>query len=193
MEPYPTLRTERLVLREFTPEDAPELHRLAHAGEVARMMLHHPHSYEEGTAEQWISGLRPMFEVGYGTTSALVLRKGGALVGTISLYTRAPDGTAVLGEEGTGLLGFWLGVPYWNRGYATEAVAEVVRYGFEERSLRRIRANHFGSNEASGRVLRKVGMSHVGTRPNYYEKWSNAEDREEYVLPVLKWRTTEVR
>ena len=79
------------------------------------------------------------------------------------------------------------------RGYATEAVAEVVCYGFEERSLRRIRANHFGSNEASGRVLRKVGMSHVGTRPNYYEKWGNAEDREEYVLPVLKWRTTEVR
>jgi len=36
-------------------------------------------------------------------------------------------------------------------------------------------------------------MSHVGTRPNYYEKWGNAEDREEYVLPVLKWRTTEVR
>ena len=70
---------------------------------------------------------------------------------------------------------------------------EVVRYGFEERSLRRIRANHFGSNEASGRVLRKVGMSHVGTRPNYYEEWGNEEDREEYVLPVLKWRTTEVR
>src|SRR5215207_8575652 len=45
----------------------------------------------------------------------------------------------------------------------------------------------------SGRVLRKVGMSHVGTRPNYYEKWGNAEDRQEYVLPVLKWSTTEVR
>jgi ribosomal-protein-alanine N-acetyltransferase len=191
MEPYPTLRTERLVLREFTLEDAPELHRLAQAGEVARMMLHHPHPYEEGTAEQWISGLRPMFEVGYGTTFALVQREGGALVGTVSLYTRAPDGTAVLGEEGTGLLGFWLGVPYWNKGYATEAVAEVVRYGFEERGLRRIRANHFGSNAASGKVLRKVGMSHLGTRPNYYEKWGNTEDREEYVLLAQDWRTTE--
>jgi ribosomal-protein-alanine N-acetyltransferase len=193
MEPFPTLRTDRLVLREFAMEDAPELHRLARAREVARMMLRHPHPYEEETAEQWIRGLRPMFEVGIGTTFAMVLREEGTLVGTVSLYTRAPDGRAVLGEERTGLLGFWLGVPYWNKGFATEAVAEVVRYGFEERGLQRIRANHFESNAASGRVLRKVGMSHVGTRPNYYEKWGNAEDREEYVLLVQDWRATEDR
>ena len=193
MKPYPTLRTERLALREFTLEDAPELHQLAQAWEVARMMLRHPHPYEEGMAEEWISGLSPMFEVGKGTTFALELRQGGALVGTVSLYTRAPDGTAVLGEDGTGLLGFWLGVPYWNRGYATEAVGEVVRYGFEAHGLLRIRANHFGSNAASGRVLRKVGMSHVGTRPNYYEKWGNTEDREEYVLLARDWHATEER
>ena len=69
----------------------------------------------------------------------------------------------------------------------------MVRHGFEERSLLRIRANHFGTNAASGRVLRKVGMSHVGTRPNYYEKWGNAEDREEYVLLARDWRATEGR
>jgi RimJ/RimL family protein N-acetyltransferase len=193
MEPFPTLRTDRLILREFAKADAPEQHRLARSREVARTMLHHPHPYEEGMAEEWIRGLRPMFDSGKGTTFAVVLREGGTFIGTISLYTKAPDGTAVLGEEGTGLLGFWIGVPYWNEGYATEAVAEVLRYGFEERGLRRIRANHFGSNEVSGRVLRKVGMSHAGTRPNYYGKWGNAEDREEYVLPVLKRRTTEVR
>jgi ribosomal-protein-alanine N-acetyltransferase len=63
-----------------------------------------------------------------------------------------------------------------------------VRYGFKERSLLRIRANHFGTNAASGRVLRKVGMNHVGTRLNYYEKWGSAEDRGEYVLLVQDWR-----
>jgi ribosomal-protein-alanine N-acetyltransferase len=187
MDPFPTLRTDRLVLREFAMADAPELHRLARSREVARTMLRHPHPYEEGMAEEWIKGLRPMFESGKGTTFAVALREGGTLVGTVSLYTRAPDGTAVLGEEGTGLLGFWLGVPYWNMGYATEAVAEVVRYGFQERGLRRIRANHLGTNAASGRVLRKVGLSHAGTRPNYYEKWGKSEDREEYLLHVREW------
>ena len=193
MEPFPKLGTERLVLREFTLEDAPELRQIARAREVARAMLRHPHPYEAGMAEEWIAGLRPMFEAGIGTTFAVVLREGGTLIGTVSLYTRAPDGSAVVGEDGTGLLGFWLGVPYWNRGYATEAVGEVVRHGFEERGLLRIRANHFGSNAASGRVLRKVGMSHVGTRPNYYEKWGKAEDREEYVLLVRDWRGAEDR
>ena len=80
------------------------------------------------------------------------------------------------------VLGFWLGVPYWNRGYATE-----------ERDFQRIRANHVGSNAASGKVLRKVGMSHAVTRPNYYEKWGNAEDREEYVLHARDWRASEDR
>ena len=187
MEPYPTLHAERLVLRAFTLDDAPTLRQLAQAREVARTMLNLPHPFEDSMAEEWIRGLRPMFESGKGTTFAVVLREGGTLIGTVSLYTRAPDGTAVLGEEGTGLLGYWLGVPYWNRGYATEAVAEVVRYGFEERGLLRIRANRFGSNLASGRVLRKVGMNHAGTRPNYYEKWGNAEDRDEYLLHVRDW------
>ncbi len=69
----------------------------------------------------------------------------------------------------------------------------MVRYGFEEHGLLRIRDNHFGSNPASGKVLRKVGMSHVGTRAGYYEKWGNAEDREEYILLARNWLTTESR
>jgi ribosomal-protein-alanine N-acetyltransferase len=115
----------------------------------------------------------------------VTLREGGTLVGTVSLFIDE--------RERAGLLGFWVGLPYWSKGYATEAVAEVVRYGFEERGLQRIRANHFGSNTASGKVLRKVGMRHLGTRPNYYEKWGTKEDREEYVLLVQDWRTTEGR
>ena len=51
MEPFPKLGTERLVLREFTPGDAPELRRIAQAREVARTMLRHPHPYEADTAE----------------------------------------------------------------------------------------------------------------------------------------------
>ena len=180
MEPFPLLRTERLVLREFTPEDAPELRQIAQAWEVARTMLHLPHPYDEGAAEEWIAGLRPMFESGTGTTFAIVLREGSTLLGTVSLYTSAPDGS--------GVLGFWIGLPYWNNGYAAEAVAEVVRYGFEERGLRRLRANHFGSNPASGRVLSKVGMVYQGTRSDYYQKWGATEDRVEYCLLESDWR-----
>jgi [ribosomal protein S5]-alanine N-acetyltransferase len=109
----------------------------------------------------------------------VTLREGGALVGTVSLFIDK--------RNRAGLLGFWVGLPYWGKGYATEAVTEGVRYGFEERRLRLIRANHFGSNRASGRVLRKVDMVCQGTRPDYYEKWGKAEDRVEYRMHVRDW------
>ena len=147
------------------------------------MMLHLPHPYEEGMAEEWITGLRPAFEAGTRAAFAVTLREGGTLVGTVSLFIVDERDTA-------GLLGFWIVLPYWGKGYATEAVAEVVHYGFEERGLLHVRANHFGSNPASGRVLRKVGMVHVGTRHGYYEKWREVEDRIEYSLGVDDWRET---
>ena len=63
----------------------------------------------------------------------------------------------------------------------------------EESGLLRIRANRFGSNHASGRVLRKIGMVHLYTCPGYYEKWGNSEGREEYCLLARGWREPRVR
>ncbi len=180
MEAYPTLHTERLILRAYTLDDVPALRRLAQSRELARMMLNLPHPYEEGMAEEWIAGLRPAFEAGTRAAFAVTLREGGALVGTVSLFVEEQDEA--------GLLAFWIGLPYWGKGYATEAVAEVVRYGFEDRGLRLIRANRFGSNTASGRVLSKVGMVYQGTLPDYYEKWDEKQDRVEYLLHARDWR-----
>ena len=61
-------------------------------------------------------------------------------------------------------LGYWIGVPYWRRGYCTEAARAIVRYGFTEQGLRRIYAHCFTTNPASGRVLQKLGMTHEGMR-----------------------------
>ena len=77
---------------------------------------------------------------------------------------------------------------YHGYGYATEAAEEVVRYGFEDLALNRIHAKHFGSNPASGRVMRKVGMSLEGVRPEHYKKWETYEDRVDYGLLVRDWR-----
>jgi RimJ/RimL family protein N-acetyltransferase len=60
--------------------------------------------------------------------------------------------------------------------------------GEDDRGLTLIRANRFGSNAASGRVLSKIGMAYQGTRPHYYEKWGEKEDRVEYILHARDWR-----
>jgi ribosomal-protein-alanine N-acetyltransferase len=128
-------------------------------------MLSIPHPYEEGMAERFIEGARRAFEVGERVNFAVVLSEGGTLLGGVTLSINSRDDNAGLG--------YWIGVPYWGRGYATEAVREVGRYGFEELGLHRIHSDHFGSNPASGRVLQKAGLSYEGTRREHYKKWGN--------------------
>jgi [ribosomal protein S5]-alanine N-acetyltransferase len=180
MEPYPKLQTDRLILREFALEDAPNVHRLVGEWEVAHTLLRVPHPYEDGMAQEWIATHRPAYEAGERVSWAVALRDEGALVGSITLHLHPLHDNAELG--------YWIGKPYWGCGYATEAVEEVVRYGFEDLGLHRIHANHLGSNPASGKVMRKVGMSPEGVRPEHYKKWETYEDRVDYGLLARDWR-----
>jgi ribosomal-protein-alanine N-acetyltransferase len=66
---------------------------------------------------------------------------------------------------------YWIGVPYWGKGYATEAAREAVRYAFEDLGLHRLYAAHFGSNPASGKVMRKIRMSYEGTLRGHHKMW----------------------
>jgi ribosomal-protein-alanine N-acetyltransferase len=154
MEPYPELYTDRLVLREFTPQDASAVQRLVGEWEVARTLAVVPHPYPDGMAQEWIATQRPAFEAGERLAWAVVLRREGELMGTVTLRPNARDDNAELG--------YWIGRPYWGHGYATEAAREVVRYAFEDLGLHRIHAEHFGSNPASGKVMQKIGMNCEG-------------------------------
>jgi RimJ/RimL family protein N-acetyltransferase len=63
-----------------------------------------------------------------------------------------------------------------------------VRHGFEDLGLHRIHSSNFGGNPASGKVMRKVGMTHEGTRPEHYKKWGAYEDRVDYGILARDWR-----
>lgn len=166
--PFPTLTTERLVLRAFIPQDAADVRRLAGAREVAATTLNIPHPYPEGAAEEWIRTHQSAFEAGTGVNLAMTIREAGDLVGAIGLNLAA--------ESNQAELGYWVGVPYWNRGYCSEAAAAVLAYGFGDLGVRRIHAHHLGSNPASGRVMIKIGMTYEGTLRQHVKKWDRYED-----------------
>ena len=170
--PMPVLATERLRLRPFTLLDAPEIQRLAGAREVAAGTLRIPHPYPDGMAEAWVLSQRGSYERGEELALAIVRAADDALVGAIGLAFARDDGHAELG--------YWIGVPYWGLGYATEAARALVAYGFRSLGLQRIHARHFASNPASGRVLRKVGMTHEGRQRRHVRKWERLEDLELY-------------
>jgi [ribosomal protein S5]-alanine N-acetyltransferase len=62
-----------------------------------------------------------------------------------------------------GELGYWIGRPYWGKGYGTEAARAVAAYGFDELGLNKVFAGAFSGNPGSWRILEKVGMKHEGT------------------------------
>jgi len=180
MKQYPTLTTERLILRPFRLADAPDVERLAGAREIAENTLHIPYPYPEGAAAQWIAMHGQRFEEEKQVTLAITLKEGGELIGAISLILEL--------AHDKGEIGYWIGMPYWSRGYTTEAARAVVQYGFQEWSLHRVEAFHFTRNPSSGRVLQKLGMRHEGTLRGDIKKWGEYVDTEMYGILRDEWR-----
>ncbi|MHC4954675.1 MAG: GNAT family N-acetyltransferase [Planctomycetota bacterium] len=175
-----TLETQRLILRRFTLDDAPEVAKLAGAREIASTTVNIPHPYDVEAARNWLSPQPKKHIDGELANFAIVLRVGERLAGSIGLVIDPPSERAELG--------YWIGTPYWGNGYVTEAAHEVVRHGFEDLGLNRIVAHHFRRNPASGRVLQKVGMNREGLFPQHVKKWDQFEDLVFYGLLRADYR-----
>ena len=172
MSPFPVLQTARLKFRRFEQADASVVQRLAGEKEVAQGTLLLPHPYPDGVAEQWIAEQREAYEAGTLVNFAIVLAADNQLIGSIGLE--------VVVDHHHARMGYWLGRPYWNQGYATEAVTAVLAHGFDHLRLNRIYAPHFHTNPASGRVLRKVGMTYEGRMREHYRRFDRFVDVEIY-------------
>lgn len=71
-------------------------------------------------------------------------------------------------ERGTAELGYWLDPDAWGEGYATEAAGRLVRYGFDQRALRKWSAKIVGGNDRSVAVVERLGFTKEGT---HREEW----------------------
>ncbi len=177
----PTLVGRRIDLRPFSLDDAPAVQALAGAREIASTTLTVPHPYEDGLAEGWIGTHAPAYAAGTLATFAVVDRAARHLIGA--------GGLMIEPEHERAELGYWIGVPFWNHGYATEAGEMLLRFGFEELKLNRIHAQHFVRNPASGRVLKKLGMQYEGRLRKHVRKWEEFEDLEEYGILRDEWHS----
>ena len=172
----PTLHTERLILRTFALEDASDVKRLAWNPNVASTTNVIEYPYRDGLAEELIRRCGNYFIKEEGPSFAVTLRSDGTLIGNVELFIRRylPHNDA--------FISYWIGEPYWNCGYCTEAAKVVIRYGFRECNLDQILAYHFKGNPASGRVLQKIGMRYWVYFPNDTKHWGKWEDQIGYTL-----------
>ncbi len=138
-----------VVLRPFTLADAPRVELLAGDAELAEPTSLIPHPYEEGVADQWIATHAASRDRGSAFIYAMTRADDGLLVGAVEV--RLPP-------EALDSLGYWVGRPYWGRGYATAALRAIVAISFGYLDCNRLTASHLARNVASGRVLEKCGL-----------------------------------
>jgi RimJ/RimL family protein N-acetyltransferase len=120
-----------------------------------------PSPYEFGDAEWFVREFTPKgFAIGDVASFAALVKETGQIAGAVGL------GGIAKNSEGRGVrtaeVGYWANPETRGRGYITEAVREVIRWGFEELRLGRVTWQAFDGNAASRRVVEKLGFTIVG-------------------------------
>jgi ribosomal-protein-alanine N-acetyltransferase len=177
------IKTARLLLRPLETGDLPEMAHLAGAREIAATTVRIPHPNTPADAENFLALATEEFREGSSCVFAICVAPGRQLCGAIGLQIAPAHRHAELG--------YWIGVPYWGRGYATEAARAVVAFGFETLGLHRIYAHHFAGNDPSGRVLLKIGMKYEGKFREHVRKWDRFIDVENYGVLESEFRSEE--
>jgi [ribosomal protein S5]-alanine N-acetyltransferase len=150
------IETLRLRMRSYRINDLTDLVALAGNWEVTRWTGTIPHPYTETDGRDWIAKVQENHATGRPRRFAIALKQTDRLIGGVGLDGSTGDGS----EEPT--LGYWVGQPYWGNGYAREAAAAIIDYGFRTLGLETIRAHTDPDNAASQKVLMACGLKRVG-------------------------------
>ncbi|HEX4521980.1 MAG TPA: GNAT family N-acetyltransferase [Casimicrobiaceae bacterium] len=144
-----------VLLRSFAPADAPRVQALAADAEVAEPTSSIPHPYPPGAAAAWIASHDADRELGREYAYAIATAAGSTLVGAIVLRP--------LADADNDNIGYWIGRPFWGRGYATAATMAITALAFGYLDCEALTAAHLERNAASGRVLEKCGFALLRT------------------------------
>lgn len=165
------IRTKRLLLRPFNLKDAKDVQRLANDKAISDGTHYLPYPYTLEIAKNWITSHRAACARGEQVVFAITLKRTRALVGAVGLF---------LNDETE--LGYWIGRPYWGRGYATEAAQAMIEYAFNVVGVPSIFSDCFQWNKPSIKVIQKVGMAYRKTFDKYIEKRHRYEPVDQYEI-----------
>lgn len=144
------LETERLALRELTPDD---LDFVAEMLADAQVMRFYAMRYDRGAAFEWLERQRARYARDGHALWLVCERSSGLPVGQVGLVTQTIDGTPQ--PE----IGYLIHRPYWRRGYATEAALGTRAHAFGPLGYGRVISLIRPENEPSRGVARKLGMA----------------------------------
>ena len=141
------LSTERLTIKKLRGLDKARLIELIGDPRVSETLGNVPYPYTDEDAEYWIG-------VVHSNEFNFNIFHDGLLIGGVGLTPQGGDSSE---------LGYWLGFDYWGKGYATEVCHALLGHASVKACFRQVRANVYEGNNASSKVLEKVGFKQIGT------------------------------
>lgn len=175
---FPHIKTERLMLREITEEDTDSIFACFSNHEAMR---HYGQEAFENVeqAEKLIAFFADSYRDSRGIRWGIERKEAPGLIGTIGFNAWSP-------KHQRAELGYEIHPEYWRKGYASEAAASILTYGFEFMNLARIGAVVFMGNDASKELLTKLGFQKEGILRNYMVQSGISHHTEVY--SILKMR-----
>jgi len=168
------IETERLILRNWTQEDAEDMYEYAKSDLVGPNAGFKPHrSLDESNR------IIEMF-INDDNVYAIELKENNKLIGSIGLHDRKPDET--LKDKAQIEIGYVLNPDYWGNGYMPEVVERVKTYCFEELKIEILWCGHYDYNINSKRVNEKCGFRYHMTKDEVIELLDNKEVSTMYYL-----------
>ena len=176
------LRTQRLLLRPYVDSDVDALHDIHRRDDVTRFLPWNPRTRDDVAA--MVERRKPLTRLerdGDGLLLVVLVAPDGPLVGDVDLQL-------ISVEHRQGEMGYVLHPAHHGHGYATEAAEALLRIGFETYDLHRIVGKVDARNEASARVLERLGMrreAHLRENEFIKGEWC---DELVYAMLASEWR-----
>ncbi len=151
-------RTERLILRPWNEDDAESLFEYAKDLRVGPIAGWPEHTSVENSRDI-IKNVLSARE-----TYAVCLKEDNRAIGSIGLIQPMQSHTQAAEDELE--VGYWIGVPFWGKGYIPEAVCRLQEYAFEELNCKAMWCGYYDGNDKSRRVQEKCGFVYHHTEEN---------------------------
>ncbi|MEK6860126.1 MAG: GNAT family protein [Nanoarchaeota archaeon] len=175
------LQTKRLILRQVTEKDIPDVVKNINNLNVTKWLLVVPYPYKPKDAKKWIEGQKekvkkkPKEDYTFG----IELKSERAVIGGIGIHH-------INRYQGTATIGYWLGQDYWRNGYGSEALEVVLNLAFKRLKLRRLEAGVFAGNPSSERLLEKYGFQREGIKRKAVRSKANGKIHDEMIYALLR-------
>ena len=171
------LETERLLLRPWDESDAESLYEYAKDERVGPIAGWPVHTSVENSREIIKDVLSAQ------ETYAVCLKDDGKVIGSIGLMVGSASNLELPEKEGE--LGYWIGVPFWGRGFIPEAARALIRRAFADLGLTALWCGYFDGNEKSKRCQEKCGFVYHHTNKDVH--WELTDDvRTEHVTRLTR-------